>query len=221
MKVELQNKARLLRAEGKSVKEIADLLGVSKSSVSLWVRDIQLSEEQKHTLKQKQNLRSAQLAGAQANRAKHMKQRVAFQEAGRKKAKEMRPLHLAGCMLYWADGAKRRNIYFANSDSEMHLLFIRFLREELGVKDSEIVVYLHCHTQNPEEIYELEQYWITLLGLSRTNLRKTYIKKGTELKRSVLEHGVCGVGVYRTDLVQHIFGAIQEYAGFNRPGWLF
>jgi hypothetical protein len=52
-------------------------------------------------------------------------------------------------------------------------------------------------------------------------LRKTYTKKGSEIKRSILEHGVCGVGVYDVELVQHIFGAIQEYCNFSRPEWLF
>src|SRR5580765_4710316 len=39
-KVELQEKARLMRAEGRTLQDIATTLGVSKSSVSLWVRDV-------------------------------------------------------------------------------------------------------------------------------------------------------------------------------------
>jgi transposase-like protein len=47
MKTEERNEARRLRAEqGASVKELARLLGVSRSSVSLWVRDIELAETQ-------------------------------------------------------------------------------------------------------------------------------------------------------------------------------
>lgn len=39
----------------------------------------------------------------------------------------MKGLHLAGCMLYWAEGAKSRNtIEFANSDPNMVRLFCRF-----------------------------------------------------------------------------------------------
>lgn len=37
-KSQLQEESRRLRAEGKSVKEIVKILGVSQSSVSIWVR---------------------------------------------------------------------------------------------------------------------------------------------------------------------------------------
>ena len=37
---------------------------------------------------------------------------------------------MAGCMLYWAEGAKERNVVkFANSDAAMVRFFVRFLRE--------------------------------------------------------------------------------------------
>jgi len=39
-KVEQQEQARVLRAQGKTLAQIADALGVAKSSVSLWVRDV-------------------------------------------------------------------------------------------------------------------------------------------------------------------------------------
>jgi hypothetical protein len=39
-KVELQEKARLLRAEGRTLADIARSIGASKASVSVWVRDV-------------------------------------------------------------------------------------------------------------------------------------------------------------------------------------
>lgn len=222
MERSVREEARRLRHEGMSVRDIALTLKVSRSSVSLWVRDIELTEAQKEALKARQSRWAAQNTGAQKNRKQGLERRRAFQEAGRVKAREMRPLHLAGCMLYWAEGGKIRNrLYFANSDPNMHLLFIRFLREEMGIEDSDITINIHCHTSDTEAIRQLEDYWVNLLGLSRSNLRKTYTKKGSEIKRSILEHGVCGVGVSSTEIIQHIYGAIQEYAGFDNPGWLF
>ncbi len=221
MKKQLRDEARRLRANGMSVRDIAETLNVARSSVSVWVRDIVLTDAQIEALKANQKHYGNQAKGAKANRDKFMKIRMSYQQAGRLKAREMRPLHLAGCMLYWAEGAKARNrVYFANSDSNMHLMFIRFLREEMGIQNSEIVIYIHCHTSDPVEIKALEQYWTDLLGLDESNLRKTYTKKGSEIQRSILEHGVCGVGVNRSEIVQHIYGAIQEYGGFDNPDWL-
>jgi len=51
MKKELKKRARKLRKEGESVGKISKILQVSKGSVSLWVRDIELTEEQKEKLK--------------------------------------------------------------------------------------------------------------------------------------------------------------------------
>lgn len=109
MKREIREEARRLRAEGKSVREIAKLLNVSKASASIWVRDIPLSIEQIENLKKKQHRFGAQNKGASQNREKFRKLRAAYQAEGRKKAREMRPLHLAGCMLYWAEGGKKKN----------------------------------------------------------------------------------------------------------------
>ncbi len=126
-------------------------------------------------------------------------------------------------MLYWAEGAKERNeIYFVNSDANMIRMFMRFLREELFVPDEDISLYIHCHYYDLAEQRRIEQYWVILLGLQDACLRKTQVKKGSDTRKNILVNGVCGVRVARsTRLAQHIFGAIQEYAGFDNPAWLF
>lgn len=222
MKREIREEARRLRAEGKSVREIAKLLNVSKASASIWVRDIPLSIEQIENLKKKQHRFGAQNKGASQNREKFRKLRAAYQAEGRKKAREMRPLHLAGCMLYWAEGGKKKNsVYFVNSDPNMMQMFIRFLREEMHVADEAMTVYIHCHSSEPDEMRRIERYWLDVLSLSPSALRKTQVKKGSEYSQKTLHNGVCGLRVNSTALVQHIYGAIQEYGGFENPEWLF
>lgn len=218
----LREKARQLRRSGMAIGHIARNLNKAKSTISIWVRDIVLSDEQIEILKLNQRSYGAQNSGAQTNRRKYKAERIAYQEAGRDKAKEMRPLHLAGCMLYWAEGAKHRNkLYFVNSDPNMMLLYMRFLREELLVQDSWISLYIQCHTADSNEIKRIEAYWTNLLALPESCLRKTHTKKGSEYRRSTLENGVCGIMLMKTELVHHIFGAIQEYGGFENPDWLF
>ncbi len=51
MKVEKQQEARLLRKQGKSINEIARVLGVARSSVSKWVRTVRLTKKQQTKLK--------------------------------------------------------------------------------------------------------------------------------------------------------------------------
>jgi hypothetical protein len=148
--------------------------------------------------------------------------REAYQQAGRAKAREMRPLHLTGCMLYWAEGAKSRNsLYFVNSDPNMLLLFMRFLREEMQVKDTEIVMYVHCHTPDEHEVKRIGGYWLNLLNLRSECLKKVFFKQGSKTRHKILTNGVCTLRVYKSEVIQHIYGAIQEYGGFDHPEWLF
>lgn len=222
MKREVREKARELRATGHAVHDIAKLLNVSKSSVSIWVRDIILTDAQIEHLKKTKARYGAQNKGAQTNRAKFLEVRKQYQEQGRIAARQGRPLHMAGCMLYWAEGAKQKNdVLFVNSDPNMMLMFMRFLREELHVSDEECAIRIHCHSQDRDVQIAAETYWLNLLRLSRSCLRKTIYKQGSVIRKNILENGVCGIRVHRSELMQHIYGAIQEYGGFDNPKWLF
>ncbi len=217
-----REQARELRRQGMSVRDITKITGASKSSVSLWVRDIGLTEEQKQRLKDNQRYWAAQSAGAQVNRDRARARRLAYQEEGRARARENRPLHLIGCMLFWAEGAKDRNrVYFVNSDPNMMKLFMRFLREEMGVDDASISMYVHSHASDPDERKRIAEYWLELLNLPMSSLRKIFVKKGSNTRHNVLRNGVCSIRVHSSQITQHIYGAIQEYGGFDNPEWLF
>lgn len=125
-------------------------------------------------------------------------------------------------MLYWAEGAKQRNsIIFVNSDPDMMLAFIQFLRQELNVTNKIIRLQIHCHTHDEREKERIGNYWLDLLGLKPANLRNIQTKKGSDTRKNILHNGVCALTVHNTRLAMHIYGAIQEYGGFERPEWLF
>jgi hypothetical protein len=219
---EVREQARQLRRQGVSIGEIAAALGVSKSTASLWVRDVPLTEAQIEILINNRRQNKGRLKGAQANRERFRALRLGYQQNGRTKAREGRSLHLAGCMLYWAEGVKSpNNVYFVNSDANMMCLFMRFLREELSVPDALMSIRIHCHTQDEVEKRRIERYWLDLLLLPDSCLRRTLFKQGSEKSKHVLQNGICSVRVHRVEYVQHIYGAIQEYAGFENPAWLF
>jgi hypothetical protein len=129
-------------------------------------------------------------------------------------------------MLYWAEGSKSRNsTVFANSDLPMVVLFVRFLRDAMGVAPEDITVRLNVYLTNGLTLREIEDHWLWALELPRSSLRKPMINhtptSSSGRKRNKLPYGVCTIRVKRsTWLVQHIYGAIQEYAGFDEPRWL-
>ncbi len=222
MKRETREQARQLRTQGISVIQIAEQLGVSKGSVSVWVRDIELTPSQIENLKKSNHRQAGQLIGAKANQQKALEKRKKWQEFGRIKAREGNLLHMKGCMLYWAEGAKNRNsVIFVNSDPDMMLAFIQFLRQALNVDDDIMKLQIHCHTHDEIERERIGRYWVDLLGLKPTNLRNIQTKKGSDTRKNILHNGVCALTVHSTELAMHIYGAIQEYGGFERPEWLF
>jgi hypothetical protein len=209
-------------------KRIAAEVGVSVGSVFLWTRDIQLSEEQ-HA----ENLRGPRgPLNAERLRAQAAKwgescrtKRSAYQEEGRLRARDGDSLHLAGCMLYWAEGTKSRNaLVFVNSDASMMLCFRRFVTQALEVSASRMRIRLNVYTGNGRSVQEVERYWLELLDLPATCLRKHTVNhlptSSSGRARNKLPHGVCTLVVHSTEVVQHVYGAIQEYGGFEEPAWL-
>jgi predicted transcriptional regulator len=81
MKTVERNQARRMRRdEGRSIKEIARLLGVSTSSVSHWVRDVELTDAQHSALQARNRLHERQWLARAAMAAKARARRVAAQQ---------------------------------------------------------------------------------------------------------------------------------------------
>jgi transcriptional regulator with XRE-family HTH domain len=225
MKTAERERARELRREhGASVREIATCVGVSRSTVSLWVRDIPLTAEQEAALVAR-NARSAGKAiCADEKRRRALARRRAFQEEGRELAIPAEPGFAAGCMLFWAEGSRSRNsIEFVNSDPVMVEFFAKFLRRYLGVETSDIKIACNLFADHVERQREIEDFWLERLGLPRSSLRKTmvnvYSKHSKKLRKNKLPYGTCKLVVADTRLVQMLYGAIQELAGFDRDEW--
>ncbi|MBA3872786.1 MAG: hypothetical protein H0X30_26935 [Anaerolineae bacterium] len=225
MKQDEREEARRLRREnGMAITDICKQLGVAKSSVSMWVRDIILTEEQQTALNKQHYAYWAQTRGAHTNAIKGRERRVIYQEEGRQKAREGDPLHLAGCMLYWGEGAKNRNsLKMSNSDAGMLAFYMRFLRKSLEVTNERIVLRIVCYLGNGLSAQEIEYYWLEALGVPEQYLRPTTVNlqpKSSQQKGRKLLYGTMEIAVHETRLSQHVLGAIQEYAGIEKPEWL-
>jgi transcriptional regulator with XRE-family HTH domain len=226
MKTAEREQARALRAaEGLPIKEIARRLGVSKSSVSCWVRDIELTPEQEDALRTMNPAYNRQLSGWREAAARHREERTRFQEEGRRRARDGDPSFIAGCMLYWAEGTKDRNqLQFANSDAAMGRFFVKFLLRYFDLPVEHIKITCHLYADHVERQREVEQHWLAELGLPESSLRKSvinrYSKYSKRKRAGMLPFGTCRIVVSRTRVVQTIFGAVQEIGGFERPAWL-
>ncbi|BCL20989.1 hypothetical protein ACPCBX_16100 [Streptomyces tuirus] len=179
-KDDLREKARELRLQGWTYDQIQVELGCSKSSISLWVRDLPKPERRDPT-------EQAKLAAQRRwehELAARDEERQQTKEAARQAIGELshRELFLAGVVLYWAEGAKdkahsrqrRENLQFINSDPNVIGFYLRWLdaqdveRERLRFR-----VYIH----ESADVTEAESYWAELVGVDPSALQRTTLKR--------------------------------------------
>ncbi|WP_318203121.1 hypothetical protein [Streptomyces sp. SCL15-4] len=177
-KDDLRERARELRLQGWTYDRIQLELGCSKSSISLWVRDLP-KPEPRYTPEEQRALMNEGLAHLRAARDRdreETKQRAAA-AVGRLSDRE---LFLVGVGLYWAEGAKdkpydrRENVIFVNSDPGMIRVFLAWLdllRVERGRLRFNVMIHENADVQGAE------RYWADLVGADPSAFHKTTLKK--------------------------------------------
>ncbi|MFG2542832.1 hypothetical protein ACGFY8_13780 [Streptomyces sp. NPDC048232] len=177
-KDDLRERARELRCQGKTYNEIQSELGCSKSSVSLWVRDLP-SPESKRSPEEQRALMNEGLARLQAAREQ---ERTATKQAATAAIGTLseRELFMTGVALYWAEGAKdkpyRRTevLQFINSDPNVIKLFLRWL-DLLGVTRDRLTVRVSIH--ETADVAAAEQFWAEITGIKRSKFSKPTLKR--------------------------------------------
>ncbi|MFH8789473.1 hypothetical protein [Streptomyces roseoverticillatus] len=176
-KTELQSRARELRRAGRTYDEIVAELGVSKSSVSLWVRDLPRPERRaREHCRAMTEARWAPIREARELERRQTKH-IAAQEIGNLSNRE---LFLVGIALYWAEGTKSKphrpsdKVTFVNSDPDMISLYLAWLRL-LGVDQSRLRFHVMIHES--ADISGAERFWADHVGPDVGSFGKTTLKK--------------------------------------------
>lgn len=220
-----QENAKRLRAKGWLMPEIARKLGVSKSSVHLWVSEVSFTDRGKasHEKKIKESNKARFASQHVDARVKiHKDRREAWRKEGRLQAMLGNPRHAFSCALYWGEGGKSKNdVRMCNSDISIMLTFITFLKEFFGIKNEELKVkiigYTDCVSQE-----EVEKHWVNGLNIPGAEFgphefdTRKYITRGAIRPRSRrIKFGTCYVSVkgHPTRILQHIYGALEVYGG--------
>src|SRR3989338_7370937 len=177
-KIREKDMARKLRQKGHSYREILSKVRVSKSTLSLWCRDIGLSHKQLKRLLCKK--REGGLIGSAIGAKRQQARRIArteqlikqgVTEIGRLNTRDR---FVAGIMLYAAEGTKTDGeISFANGDPAMIKFMVRWLRNFCKVADRDLRGKLYIHDNLNER--SAREYWSSLTGISLAQFHKSYI----------------------------------------------
>ncbi|MFF5286786.1 hypothetical protein [Streptomyces sp. NPDC013171] len=177
-KDDLRDRARELRLQGWTYDRIQVELGCSKSSISLWVRDLP-KPERKRTHEEASEIARRGWEPTMRRREENRRsvKRAAAEEIG---AMSERELFLLGVGLYWAEGtkdkphARRERVTFVNSDPGMIRVFTAWL-DLLGVEPERRRYYVMIH--ETADTGSAERYWGDLVGVAPSEFGKTTVKR--------------------------------------------
>ncbi|MGH4029827.1 hypothetical protein ACQB60_12920 [Actinomycetota bacterium Odt1-20B] len=177
-KDDLRDRARQLRLAGRTYDQIQVELGCSKSSISLWVRDLPRPEPRYTPEEQRALMQEglARLRGAQDEERKKTK-RAAHREIGELSDRE---LFVAGVALYWAEGqkskpyARRESVLFVNSDPRVISVYLAWL-DLLGVAPERLQYRVMIHES--ADVTAAERYWADLVRVDASVFQRTTLKK--------------------------------------------
>lgn len=211
-KDDVRAKARELRLQGLTYDQIQVKLGCSKSSISLWVRDLPKPELQ----------RSSEEASAIAKRG--WERTLQLREEERKQTKRHaaaeigslsdRELFILGAGLYWAEGSKdkpydrRERAVFVNSDPGMIRVYLAWLNL-LGIEEERLRYCVMIHEN--ANITGAERFWADFVGVDLSRFQKTTLKRhNPKTQRKNIGEGYHGCLVVRVlksaDLYRRIEG---------------
>src|SRR6266851_5315080 len=180
-KDERRAKARELRTQGMDYEEIAAALGVAKSSVSLWVRDLPTPARLSYAECRKRSAEGAARYWA-AERPVREAQRAAARKAAAAQIGELtdRELLIAGAIAYWCEGSKSKphrrsdRVVFVNSDPSLIQFFLRFLQATATPPDAlAFRVYIHENA----DARSAELFWLKITGARPEQFLKPALKR--------------------------------------------
>jgi transcriptional regulator with XRE-family HTH domain len=165
-KVEEQEQARVLRARNMTLQDIATELGVAKSSVSLWVRDVPFTPSKRRTGPHRRphpahEAKLAQIAQCDAEGIA----RIGMLDD---------PAFLAaGVALYAGEGSKRDGaVKFANTDHRMMSFFCAWLRRFFTVDEARLRAQVYLH--QGLDLDAAEAHWCVVTGIPRAQFLAPY-----------------------------------------------
>lgn len=211
----LEEKAKVieLRKTGLSYSQIQKIIHVSKSTLSVWCRDIELSKIQKENLNniREKSAKSGSHTAAKNKIVKRIEKSkqihiLAIEELGEINKRER---FVAGIALYLGDGYKTdKRFGFSNADPRIIKLMMSWLLEFTNIEKSKIHGRIWLHDNLDEKI--AKAFWSKLLDIEESNFIKSYVVKNKldskKIRKNIHKYGVFSLIVNSKDLQEKMIG---------------
>lgn len=213
-KLDLKIRAIELRKKGLSVKDIKKKLGVSLSSVSIWVRDVRLTNEQLKKLYKSKKIGS--LKGSIIAAQNKKKQREAITERLKNEGKKeigtlsKRDRFIIGVAIYIGEGGKTdRDISVVNSDFRLIKFMMNWFKDFCLVPINKFRGSIYIHDNLDENKAKI--FWSKKTGIPLSQFTKSYIVKNKERKLKKTKHlnGIFRIKITDANLHRKIMGWVD------------
>ena len=222
----LRVSALKLRKQGKSYNEIQKELKVSKSTLSLWLRSVVLTDAACARLAGR--VHAGVLTGLvrhnvlQTHHAQQRSRNIRATAQSKIKKYSKKDLLFMGIALYWAEGYKRpiiragreitsHTIRFVNSDAAMVRVFIAFLITILEVRPQNLRLSMRLYPHINEK--EAFRFWSIETGVPKEQFFKTTYLISSASKKvrpyNRLPWGTLEVEVCDTEKFHYLMGLIE------------
>ena len=178
MKKELELKAKKLRLKGYSVKELHKILGVSKSTISGWIQNVELSDKARARIQQ--NYTNGQLASQKSIKEKTRQKNIEATNFAidlfKKVDLSAETILLFCALIYQCEGSKsiKDAITFTNSDPVLIKTFLFLLRKSFLLDEKKLKILMHLHKYHDEKIQK--DFWSRITGIPHEQFHRSYFK---------------------------------------------
>ncbi len=214
----IKKKVMYLRQRGLSLGQINEKTNVPRTTIRLWVKEIPLSQEQLAELKQRTQfaLQKGRIAAQRFRMEQNLKKRTELFRLGEAETRLLtkRELFITGVALYWGEGFKNKHEHrlgFCNADSDMIILYIKWLKTCLGVKDEDLVARLTLNASYADKEKKIREFWSRTTQIPQGQFTKTFYQHTKWKKQYKTEEYI---GVLRI----HVRNSVDYLAKMH--GWI-
>jgi hypothetical protein len=211
-----REKALALRKQEMSYAQIKEILGVSKSTLSGWLKNFPLSKERIDALRGKNERRIERYRETRRKTKEARLMKFYLEEKDKISTFTDRDFFIAGLFLYWGEGGKTLsgNVSISNTDPSVINFFVDWVVNHLKVPKGKIRISLHLYSDM--DIKKETNFWAKKLSMPKNQFTKPYIKKSLSTRinqKGGFGHGTCNARIGDARLNEKILMGIKVISG--------
>lgn len=210
--IEKRELAIALRKKEMSYSQIKKELNVSKSTLSVWLRDYPLSPQKIKELRDCNERRIEKFRTTMRQKRERREDIIYRSQSKILCSFSSKELFLGGLMLYWGEGTKTQKdaLIMTNSNPSIINFFILWATKTLSVSPQKIKICLHLYSDmNPKE--EIN-WWSRAISIPVTQFNQPYIKNNFKKRinyKGGFGHGTCHAKISDARVAERVLMSIK------------